>query len=117
MMKELLTWGILIYNRNSVKATTLFKIQRSKNALNERTIQKKLNIIKSYFMKPEHANCFIHYRIKDIIMYALHSKSPRPKQDYSPMHQKLVELINDNRRSSRLNDPVSAETNIMKDEE
>jgi hypothetical protein len=116
-MKELLTWGILIYNRNSTKATTLFKIQRSKNTLNERTIQKKLNIIKSYFLKPDYANYFIHYCIKDVIMYALHSKSLRPKHDYSSMHQKLVELIYDNRRSSRVNDLVSAEINIMKDEE
>lgn len=34
IIKELLTWGILIYNRNSIKASGLFKIQRSKNALN-----------------------------------------------------------------------------------
>lgn len=116
IMKELLTWGILIYNRNSVKASSLFKIQRSKNALNERTIQKKLNLIKSYYLKPDYAGYFWHYRIKDVLMYAYYTKTDRPRQDYTFMHQKLIEVIFDTRRSAKVSEPISAETNIMQDE-
>jgi hypothetical protein len=102
----LLTWGILIYNRNSVRASALFKIQRSKNTLNSTTINKKLNLIKSYYLKAGNAGFFWHYRLKDVLMFAFFTKPQRPSPYYSVMHQKLVEVIFDTHRAAKASEAI-----------
>lgn len=59
-------------------------------------------------MKPEYAGFFWHYRLKDVLTFAFYTKSPRPTPNYSFMHQKLVEIVFDTRRSAKVCEPISA---------
>ncbi len=47
----MLAWGILIYNRNSVKDKIMFKIQRSKSNVISKLRDKKMEIINNYFLR------------------------------------------------------------------
>jgi hypothetical protein len=76
-MTEMITWGILIYNKNNKDINTnkshksLFRIKRSKNNIFQNLLKKKKDIVKKYFM---HVNdC--HYKWKDIVLYAYYMKS------------------------------------------
>ena len=50
-MKELFTWGILIYNKNTIRDRKFYKIQRSKNNSINKIIYKKINIVKCFYTK------------------------------------------------------------------
>ena len=67
-MRLIICWGILIYNRNTVRDNKMYRIQRNRNNINEKIIHNKKNIIKNYFTKMPDGN---RYHLGDIIMFAL----------------------------------------------
>ena len=95
IMKELHTWGILIYNRNTVRDGRFYRMQRSKNNAMKQLISKKINIVKSYYTQTPEGG---RYRLKDILSFAALTKTSRYKLEHPPLHQKLIELLKDVRK-------------------
>jgi hypothetical protein len=87
IIKELYTWGILIYNRNSIRDGKMYKIQRSKNNTVQQLIKKKLEIVKSYFTQTKDGG---RYRVRDVINFAVLTKNTKNNLERSFIHTKLV---------------------------
>lgn len=116
-IKELLTWGIILYNKNSVRPKAFVPFQRSKNPLIQKTLQKKLNLLKVYYLKRDLASLGFNYRLRDMLYFAFFSRSERVRNDYGFLHQKLIELVFDQRRAVKASDCVAVETHVLRDEE
>lgn len=65
-------------------------ITKSKNKLNLKTLEKKLNILKSHYLKQDLSTKGYIYRIKDVLYFAFLTKNDRYRNDYAFMHQKLI---------------------------
>ena len=110
-----MTWGILIYNRNSTREKGLFRIQRSRNTISSRLIKKKREIIKSHYLRVSNNT---PYRMSDMLHFAAYSKTDRYKNDYSPLHQKLINLVYETRKSSLVSQAeVDSMVSVIQDEE
>ena len=87
MMKELLTWGILIYNRNTIRDRKMYRIRRSKNNAIRLLIKKKMDVIKTHYLRSPEGG---RYKLVDIVTFALMTKHSRSQYDYHPLHIKLL---------------------------
>ena len=96
-MKKLLTWGILIYNKNTVRDNKMYKMERSKNKILKELIRKKKQIIHGYYTKTSEGG---RYRLKDVIYFAMMSKTMNYRSHFQTLHTKLVDLVTDTRKST-----------------
>ncbi len=56
--------------------------------------------------------------MSDILQFATYTKTDRYKNEYSPIHQKLISLVNDVRRSSLVSQAeVESNVSVIQDEE
>jgi hypothetical protein len=113
ILKVLLTWGILTYNRNSSRVNPgMYRIQRCKNNICKSLIAKKIEVIKSHYLKTREGG---KYRVKDILAFALMTNDQRYGSSYTMLHQKLIEVVADNRRNC--NGEIDSQLNAVQDEE
>ena len=86
-MKEMFTWGVLVYNRNSVREKSMFRIQRSKNKIHQELIKRKLETIRSHYLRNQEGG---QYKVWDVLTFAFLTGNSRYKMNYSPLHQRLI---------------------------
>ena len=87
IVKELLTWGILIYNKNTIRDKRMYRIKRSKNNAIRQLIKKKIDIIKTHYLQtPEGGK----YRVRDVVAFAHLTKDSHFQYNYHPLHTKLL---------------------------
>lgn len=79
----------------------------------KRLINKKIEILRSYYTKNEDSG---RYRLNDIKIFALMTKNGH-RNSYVPLHQMLVELLTDSRRVINSSSELKAEISVIQDEE
>ena len=89
----LLTWGVILYNKNSeLQKSGFSSIQRSRNNLTIKVIKKKIELLKSYFLRPYNLKDFPKSHIRDILRLSQQSYlRGRPSDNY--FLQRLHELV------------------------
>lgn len=95
-MKEILTWGIIVYNKNTVRENSFQSFQRSKNNIYQKIIDKKNELIKIYYSRFRTPMTVIKYSKKDIIEFGYCLKAGKTALTNNIFLQKLVEVIFDN---------------------
>lgn len=120
-MKELLTWGIIVYNKNSVRESTFQSIQRSKNSIYLKIIRKKEEIIRTYYSRSKSITSTTQYRTRDLIHYAhfLRTTNLKALSNYNLFLSHLVDLVfHSGKRANNIScATVNRETNVIQDEE
>lgn len=66
-LKEVLTWGIIVYNKNTVRENSFQSFQRSKNNVYQKIIDKKNELIKIHYSRFRTPLTVTKYNKKDII--------------------------------------------------
>lgn len=89
-MKEVLTWGIIVYNKNTVRENSFQSFQRSKNNIYQKIIDKKNELIKIYYSRFRTPLTVIKYSKKDIIEFGYCLKTGRSALTNNIFLQKLI---------------------------
>lgn len=89
-MKEVLTWGILVYNKNTVRENSFQSFQRSKNNIYQKIIDKKNELLKIYYSRFRTPLTVIKYNKKDIIEFGYCLKTGRTALNNNIFLQKLI---------------------------
>jgi len=76
-LRELLAWGILVYNKNSFRDKAMFKIKRSRQLVINKIIDRKKQLLRTYFVRN---SIYGRYCLRDIIRLAYCLKVETSKQ-------------------------------------
>ena len=91
--------------------------QRSRNPQVQKTLQKKLSVVRSNYLKRDLPTLGYNYRLADLLQFAFRTKTERARNDYGFMHQKLIEVVFDSRKSVKASEGMALDGNVMQGEE
>ena len=89
-MNELIAWGVIIYNRNSVRNGMFWQISRSKLRITQRLIQKKIEVVRSLFTERKEGEGRTRFRDVVTLAHILQGLKFGPKDK---MHQHLLAVM------------------------
>lgn len=89
-LKEVLTWGIIVYNKNTVRENSFQSFQRSKNNVYHKIIEKKNELIKTYYSRLRTPLSVMKYNKKDIIEFGYCLKTSKTPLTNNIFLQKLI---------------------------
>lgn len=114
-LKELLTWGVLVYNRNSNRESRVMcTIQRARNNVVARLVQQKHELVRAHFVNTSNKAGAYRHRSKDVLRLAQCLRVERNKQPL-PFHlQKLLEIVKETGRRAAIGE-IDAKENVVGD--
>lgn len=119
-MTELITWGIILYNRNSIQNNSFVSFQRPRNNIHKKILEKKWELIKSHYLRLKDTTSTIKYNKNDIVLFGYFLQcNPRRINLNNFYLQKLIEIIFDNGRKSNyiIGSTVQKEVSVIEENE